>query len=39
MLTGSGRECDTAVTPSREGEGVTAVCSVRLCYRDIALCS
>ena len=34
MLTARGPERDTAVTPSRESEGVTAACSVGLCYRD-----
>ena len=37
MLTARGAERDTAITPSREGEGVMAVCPVLLCYRSIAL--
>jgi hypothetical protein len=37
MLTGRGAERDTAVTPSRESEGVTAAWSDYLCYCTIAL--
>ena len=37
MLTVPGAERDTAVTPSRESEGVTAECRVLLCYQSIAL--
>jgi hypothetical protein len=37
MLTGIAPEREPAVTPSREIEGVTAACSVQLCYRAIAL--
>jgi hypothetical protein len=32
MLLGAGPEREPAVTPSQEGEGVTAACPVRLCY-------
>jgi hypothetical protein len=39
MLTVPGAERDTAVTPSRECEGVTAECQVLLCYQPIALCN
>ena len=37
MLTGIPAEREPAVTPSRESEGVTAACSVQLCYCAIAL--
>jgi hypothetical protein len=37
MLTGIAPEREPAVTPSQESEGVTAACSVRLCYQAIAL--
>ena len=37
MLTGKAPERHAAVTPSQESEGVTAACSVRLCYQAIAL--
>jgi hypothetical protein len=37
MLTGNGPERHAAVTPSQEGDGVTAACSVCLCYQSIAL--
>ena len=37
MLTVRGAERDTAVTPSRESEEVTAAWSVLLCYWIIAL--
>jgi hypothetical protein len=37
MLTGRGAERDTAVTPSREGEGVTAARWGYLCYRVTAV--
>ena len=37
MLTGSGPVRHAALTPSQESEGVTAACSVRLCYRVTAL--
>ena len=37
MLTGNTPEREPAVTPSQESEGVTAACSVQLCYRAIAL--
>jgi hypothetical protein len=36
MLTVTGAERDSAVTPSRECEGVMAECQVLLCYQSIA---
>jgi hypothetical protein len=37
MLAGNVPERERAVTPSQEGEGVTAACSLRLCYQPTAL--
>jgi hypothetical protein len=37
MLTGTGGERDSVVTPSRECDGVMAECRVLLCYQPIAL--
>jgi hypothetical protein len=39
MLTARGAERDTAVTPSRESEGMTAACQALLCYQSVALCN
>ena len=38
MLAARGAERDTAITPSRESEGVMAECRVLLCYQSVALC-
>jgi hypothetical protein len=37
MLTAQGAERDTAITPSRESEGMMAACPALLCYQSIAL--
>jgi hypothetical protein len=39
MLTARGAERDTAITPSRESEGVMAVCQALSCYGSVALCN
>ena len=39
MLTARESERDTTITPSRESEGVMAVCRLWLCYQPVALCN